>query len=74
MTIYPFTLWVFLTLWVVCGVLSAVLAKGKGRSLVGWLLLGFLPGVLGPRSSLLCSLPSHQARGCQRRITFPNRH
>jgi hypothetical protein len=35
-------------LWIVCGAFSAVLAKGKGRSPIGWLLMGSLLGILGP--------------------------
>jgi hypothetical protein len=37
-----------LIIWVLCGVLSAVIAGHKGRSPVAWLVIGCLIGVLGP--------------------------
>ena len=41
--------------WVVCGILSAVVAANKGRSGCGWFILGFL---LGPFGFLLARVVS----------------
>lgn len=37
----------FLVIWILCGVISAVVASNKGRSGLGWFLIGFLLGPLG---------------------------
>lgn len=37
-----------LILWLVCAVLSAMIASRKGRSAVGWFFIGLLTGILGP--------------------------
>lgn len=31
--------------WIACGVFSAVIASGKGRSGIGWLILGLIFGI-----------------------------
>ena len=33
--------------WLLCGVVAAAVAANKGRSIVGWLILGFLLGPFG---------------------------
>ncbi len=37
----------FFSLWLICGVISAVIASNKGRSGCGWFILGVLLGPLG---------------------------
>lgn len=43
--------WVFI--WLFCGVISAAIASGKGRSGCGWFLLGILVGPFGFAVALL---------------------
>ena len=33
--------------WIICGVVSAFLANKKGRSVLGWFIIGFLLGPIG---------------------------
>ena len=35
------------TIWIICGVISAVVASNKGRSGCGWFVIGVLLGPLG---------------------------
>ena len=42
-------------MWVMCGVIAATVAGGKGQSAGAWMLLGFL---LGPFGLLLVLMPS----------------
>jgi len=37
----------FLAIWLVCGLIAAVIASNKGRSGCGWFLVGVLLGPLG---------------------------
>lgn len=37
----------FFVIWLLCGIISAVVASNKGRSGFGWFILGFLFGPLG---------------------------
>ena len=45
----------WIVLWVICGVIGAAVASGKGRNVLGWFLLGFLLGPLGLILSLVVS-------------------
>lgn len=38
---------VFLIVWLICGVLCAVVAGSKNRSSGGWFVIGCLTGILG---------------------------
>jgi len=42
-------------IWLMCGVIAAVVASGKGRSGCGWFAIGFLLGPLGLILSLVVS-------------------
>lgn len=49
-------MWYFLIVfWLLCGVVSAVVASNKGRSGCGWLIVGFLLGPFGFVLSLVVS-------------------
>lgn len=37
----------FLILWLVCGVITGIVASAKGRTGFGWFLLGCLLGIFG---------------------------
>ena len=47
--------WLFL--WLICGIASAVIASNKGRSGLGWFLLGML---MGPFGLMVALLPSRE--------------
>jgi hypothetical protein len=49
----------FIFLWVACAIICAITANTKNRSVVGWLVLGLLFGVV-PVIIILC-LPSTRA-------------
>ena len=51
---------IVLIVWLVLGVASATVASGKGRSGIGWFLIGFLFGPLGFLASLIVSKNEHQ--------------
>ncbi|WP_457812116.1 zinc ribbon domain-containing protein [Sinorhizobium meliloti] len=36
-----------LVIWIICGVVTAIIAASKGRSGAGWLLVGLLLGIFG---------------------------
>jgi hypothetical protein len=50
---------VIIVLWVICGIVSAVIANAKGRSVVGWFFLGLIFGVLAV--IIIACLRSNQA-------------
>lgn len=33
--------------WLICGVITMLIASSKGRSTVGWFFIGFLTGIIG---------------------------
>ena len=37
----------FVLLWIICGIASGVIASAKGRSGLGWALVGFFLGPIG---------------------------
>lgn len=45
----------FFGVWLLCGIISAVVASNKGRSGFGWFILGFLLGPLGLILALVVS-------------------
>ncbi len=45
----------FLVIWLVCGIIAAVIAMNKGRSGCGWFLVGVLLGPLGIILALVVS-------------------
>lgn len=45
----------YILIWFGCGVLSAIVASGKNRSVLGWFVLGFLFGPFGFIASLVVS-------------------
>lgn len=45
-----------LVVWIICGVVTAVIASSKGRNSFGWLLIGLLLGIFG--IILIACLPS----------------
>lgn len=50
--------------WIICGLIAAGVAEGKGRSTLGWLLLGLL---LGPIALLVILIASPDPRVAERR-------
>lgn len=36
-----------LVIWIICGVVTAIIAASKGRSVAGWLLVGLVLGIFG---------------------------
>ena len=46
----------FLVLWIICGVVTGVIASNKGRNGVGWFLVGCILGIFGV--ILIACLPS----------------
>ncbi|MGB3831221.1 MAG: hypothetical protein WA975_05075 [Mesorhizobium sp.] len=46
----------FLVLWIICGIITGVIASNKGRSGFGWFLIGSLLGIFGV--ILIACLPS----------------
>jgi len=46
----------FLILWILCGVVTGVIAANKGRSGFGWFLIGAILGIFG--IILIACLPS----------------
>lgn len=50
----------FVFLWIVCGIISAMIASNKGRSTAGWFFVGLLFGPLGIVAALVVSA-DHQA-------------
>ena len=49
----------FVFLWIVSGIICAAIASRKGRSVGGWLLLGFM---FGPLAILFAAISSKVAR------------
>lgn len=47
-----------LVIWVICGVVTAVIASAKDRSGFGWLLIGLLLGIFGV--ILIACMPSNK--------------
>ncbi len=43
---------VFVALWIVAGIATAVIASNKGRNGVQWFVIGFILGVFGPLIAL----------------------
>ena len=62
----------FFLIWVFCGVVAAVIAGSKGRSVGGWLLLGFLLGPFGLVVALLPSIDQKAQQEAQRVGTSGN--
>jgi hypothetical protein len=52
-----------LTIWILCGVVAAVVASNKGRSGCGWFILGVL---LGPLGFILALVVSSNQPGVER--------
>lgn len=52
----------FLVLWLICGIISAVVASNKGRSGCGWFAVGLLLGPLGIILSLVVRTDEHGLR------------
>jgi hypothetical protein len=48
--------------WAICGVLSAIIASGKGREPAGWFFVGALLGPLGVVIALVIGEPSFTNR------------
>jgi len=46
----------FLVIWIICGVVTGIIASSKGRNGLGWFLLGSLLGIFG--LILIACLPS----------------
>lgn len=46
----------FVTIWIICAVITAIIASSKGRSGIGWLLVGAVLGIFGV--ILIACLPS----------------
>jgi len=42
-------------LWIMCGITAAVIATSKGRSFIGWLILGLLFGIFALVA--VCAMP-----------------
>ena len=61
----------FVLIWLVMGILCAVIALAKGRSFIGWLILGFLFGPLALLFAAAMSsaqrpqhVPAHALKKC----------
>lgn len=48
-----------LVIWLLCAIAAAAIAGGKGRSVLGWLLLGLLLGIFAV--IIVACLPSRKA-------------
>ncbi|PZU23807.1 MAG: hypothetical protein DI589_05930 [Shinella sp.] len=46
----------FVLLWLICGIVTAIIAANKGRSGIGWLIIGFILGIFG--IILIACMPS----------------
>jgi hypothetical protein len=54
---------IFLILWLICGVVTGMIASGKGRSGLGWFLIGCILGIFG--LILVAVLPSLKMQAVQ---------
>jgi hypothetical protein len=52
------TIGLLIVTWGVCAIFTAMIAAIKGRSIMGWLLLGVVFGILA--FVLVCALPARQ--------------
>ncbi|TDQ34429.1 hypothetical protein [Phyllobacterium brassicacearum] len=53
---------IFLVIWIMCGITSAVIASSKNRSFIGWLVLGFILGFFG--LIMVCAMPRIAEESC----------
>lgn len=54
-----------LTIWLICGVVSAVIASNKGRNVAGWFALGMLFGLIA--IIIVAAIPSLTVDGKTKR-------
>ncbi len=52
-------------IWIICGIISAVIASNKGRNGCGWFVLG---SILGPLGLILALVVSKEEVALERRI------
>lgn len=52
-------MWVMI--WIICGIAASAVASGKGRSGVGWILIGLLLGPLALLGAMMLSRDPAQA-------------
>jgi Zn finger protein HypA/HybF involved in hydrogenase expression len=50
----------FIVVWIICGIVTGVIASAKGRSGFGWLIIGMLLGIFGV--ILIACMPSLRAQ------------
>jgi hypothetical protein len=60
----------FLTIWIVCAVVTAIIASSKGRSGLGWFLIGAVLGIFG--IVLIACLPALPGYGGDPATTLRN--
>lgn len=53
----------FLVIWIALGVVTAIAAQARGRSFIGWLVIGLLTGIFGLIAVLVMENLKDQPRG-----------
>jgi hypothetical protein len=50
---------ILIVTWLICGVVTAIIAGSKNRNPVGWFFIGSLLGIFG--LIMVCAMPAEQA-------------